>query len=415
MPASIDDRLPAILGGGPVHSSGTPTWPLSDAPIAGALARLAETGDWGRYSGPHTAALERRLSELTGRRHVLLCASGTAAVELALRGVGVSPGGEVAASAYDFPGNALDICALGATPVLVDPSLPDLQFEVSRLAEAWSPTIQGVLVSHLHGGVVDLPAICAFSQELGAPVIEDACQMPLADVHGAPAGSWGDASVFSFGGSKLLSAGRGGAVLTDRDDVRQRIRLHTQRGNDLSPLSELQAAVLLPQLEQLPERRRVRGEFVRRMRRRLADVPGIQIPPAPVGSTPDYYKVSVWYSAAAEHFGGLPRDRFAAALRAEGFAIWPGFRSLDRRLSRRRFRAVGELTHAHRADEQLLVLHHPVLLWAEINDREVEGAGVDEVLDRLVLAIERIRAHAARLCAAPESLFASAAPWAESD
>src|SRR5436853_127214 len=73
-------------------------------------------------------------------------------------------------------------------------------------------------------------------------LIEDAAQMPGATVAGRPAGSWGDVGILSFGGSKLVTAGRGGAVLTSQPDIAQRIRLYTQRGNDAYPLSELQAA-----------------------------------------------------------------------------------------------------------------------------------------------------------------------------
>ena len=85
-------------------------------------------------------------------------------------------------------------------------------------------------------------------------MIEDACQAPGAMLEGQRAGTFGDVGVLSFGGSKLLTSGRGGAVVTSDAQMAQRIRLYTQRGNDAYPLSEMQAAVLLPQLQQLDVR-----------------------------------------------------------------------------------------------------------------------------------------------------------------
>src|SRR5215831_17047378 len=99
----------------------------------------------------------------------------------------------------------------------------------------------------------------------GVAVVEDAAQCPGASVQGRPAGAWGDVGVLSFGGSKLLSAGRGGALLTRHADVHQRARLFLHRGNLVCPLSELQAAVLLPQLAKLDERNGQRAASVGRL------------------------------------------------------------------------------------------------------------------------------------------------------
>ncbi len=93
------------------------------------------------------------------------------------------------------------------------------------------------------------------AHEHGLAVIEDACQMPGALIEGRKAGTWGDIGVISFGGSKLLSAGRGGALLTSSPEIKQRVQIYCQRGNHAYPLSELQATVLLPQLERLDQKK----------------------------------------------------------------------------------------------------------------------------------------------------------------
>lgn len=354
------------------------------------LRELAKSGDWGRYHGPHTERLTDRFADACGCEHVHLCSSGTAAVEFALRAVGVEVGDEVVLSAYDFESNFKNVLAIGARPILVDVRPDDVQFDAGQLDDAFTDSTRAVLISHLHGGLVAMNDVVERAHARGVAVVEDACQATGGIVHGRPAGSWGDVGVHSFGGSKLLTAGRGGAVVTNRADLAQRIRLHTQRGNDVSPLSQMQAAVLLPQLERLQERHDRRAERAGQLRAGLVDREGLTAF-AGVGRhdserSPAYYKVGFRYDAVA--FDGLPREAFCAAMRAEGLAVDPGFRALHRTHSRRRFRAVGDLPEASRADEDVVVLHHPVLLEPE--------SAIDEflrALDKIRAARRMIRDH----------------------
>src|SRR5262249_22341341 len=197
-------------------------------------------------------------------------------------------------------------------------------------------------------------------------------QAPGATVQGRRAGTWGDAGVLSFGGSKLLTAGRGGALLTRHADVHQRARLALHRANVVCPLSELQAAVLLPQIDKLDARNAERARAVRHLAGLLHDVPGLR-PFANHGaeSEPGYYKLGFQYDAAAF---GLARERFVAALRAEGVAFDEGFRALHVGRSPARFRQAGGLTEAGRAHAGSVVLHHPVLLGPDADLEEVASA-----------------------------------------
>lgn len=378
---------PAILGGEPVRPEGPPDWPLPDPAVEAALRQAWADGNWGRYHGRYAEQLRARLAAFHDVAHVHLCASGTAAVELALRGVGVGPGDEVLLAAYDFKANFQNVLALGAVPVLVDVRADDWQLDVSKLAAALSDRTRAVLVSHLHGGVVDMPGVGDFAQAHRLAVVEDVCQMPGATVFGRRAGTWGDAGVLSFGGSKLTTAGRGGAVLTRRDDVAQRIRIHTQRGNDLSPLSELQAAVLLPQWDGLEVRNAHRAGAVGFLRAALQPYGGLKILPASPLSEPGYYKLGMQYAPA--DFGGVSRDAFSAAMRAEGIALDGGFRALHKVHPGRRYRSAQPLTEADRADAGILTLHHPVLL------------GTPADWQQIVTAVEKLLRAAADLARAP--------------
>lgn len=378
---SID--LPALLGGPPACPLGPPSWPLADPDVVEAIGRACADGSWGRYHGGHAERLEVALRAFHELPHVLLCGSGTYAVELGLRALKVGPGDEVLLAGYDYPGNFLTIHALGAHPVLVDLDPDNWNLAVDRLDAAIGPRTRVILASHLHGGLVPMRELMALAAARKLAVLEDAAQAPGALVQGRRAGSWGDVGTWSFGGSKLLTAGRGGALLTPHAAVAQRARTHQLRGNLVCPLSELQAAALVPQLDRLDERNERRRAAVRRLMELLADLPGVR----PFvnhldDSAPTYYKVGFQYDAQAF---GLPRSRLVAALRAEGVALDESFAAAHVGRSPGRYRAGGALAEAERAHHGCVVLHHPVLL--------AEPAQLDAV----AVAWRKVHQHAGKL------------------
>jgi perosamine synthetase len=371
------NRLPAILGGEPIRPEGPPSWPPAWKEVSLAIERGFNEGTWGLYHGPNTRLLAELLASYHDVEFVELCCSGTFAIELALRSLQIGPGDEVILAGYDFIGNFNDVVAVGARPVLIDIDPQNWNLDPDLIVEAISPSTRAILVSHLHGGVVPMERVTAIAREHGLSVIEDACQMPGALIEGRRAGTWGDIGAISFGGSKLLSAGRGGALLTSSPEVKQRVQVYCNRGNHAYPLSELQATVLLPQLERLDERNRERSTAVSKLADRLRDVTGLRLLVNRVPSTfPGYYKLGVRYDP--EGFSGLSREMFVQAARAEGIEFNAGFRAFHLCRSSRRFRKVGDLAVATLADANMLVLHHPVLL---------EG---DEALDQVVGCIQKL-------------------------
>ncbi|QDU59547.1 L-glutamine:2-deoxy-scyllo-inosose aminotransferase [Planctomycetes bacterium Pan216] len=380
------DDLPALLGGEPAFPDGPPTWPIADDGVARVLRELAASGDWGKYHGPHSLRLAEWIAKHHATEFVELCASGTCAIELALRGVGVGAGDEVLLAGYDFKGNFVNVVRLGALPVLIDLDPETWNLDPTLLAAAITERTRAIVVSHLHGGTVSMKQVRAVADEHSLAIVEDACQMPGATIEGRPAGIWGDIGAWSFGGSKTLSAGRGGALYTRDAAIAQRIRLDVERGNHAYPLSELQAAVLLPQLERLEDDHQRRAANVERLLDGLTDVKGLRPITRPTEETkPGYYKLGFQYEREA--FEGLSRENFVRAARGEGVAFDEGFRSLHKIHSRRRYRAGGALTQADAADERMIVLHHPVLL--------AEG----DVIDRVAWAIGKVSRHAASLAA----------------
>jgi perosamine synthetase len=372
-------ELPALLGGLPAFPQGPPDWPIPEEDVARALDSAYRSGCWGKYHGGNVERLEAALAEYHSVPYVLTCGSGTFAVETALRSLKVGPGDEVILAAYDYPGNFHSVHAVNALPVLVDVDPRNWNLAPEQIVQALGTKSRAILASHLHGGIVPMREVCELAAAHGLRVIEDAAQATGAIVEGRKAGTWGDVGILSFGGSKLLTAGRGGALLIREAAVRQRARVALHRGNHICPLSELQAAVLPPQLARLDQRNRRRAENVQRLAGLLHEIQGLRLfENRSADCQPAYYKLGIQYDA--ERFG-LSRSLFLAAMRAEGIAMDEGFSALHVGRSARRFRQVSELSEADRAHRGVVVLHHPILL-----------AGSEEI-DAMARAMQKILAH----------------------
>jgi dTDP-4-amino-4,6-dideoxygalactose transaminase len=330
----------AIDGGVPAIPEGPPLWPRANERVQAALEAAYRDGSRGKYHGGKVEELEARLSAMHGVGHALTCCSGTFAVELALRALRVGPGAEVIVAGYDFPGNFRAIEAVGARPVLVDIDPRTWCLDAQQLEQAFSSETKAVVVSHLHGGLADMQRIAQLCRVRGVGIVEDACQSPGGQVQGRVAATWGDIGVLSFGGSKLLTAGRGGAILTSDPQLAQRAKIFCERGNHAFPLSELQAAVLLPQLETFKPDNMVRRERVAQLLAAL-DAEERFRPVVQMHGDGSYYKLAWLYEPSAT----WPRERFVKAVQAEGVALDAGFRGFAGRTAAR-CRRIGDLVHS---------------------------------------------------------------------
>ncbi|MCA9217952.1 MAG: aminotransferase class V-fold PLP-dependent enzyme [Planctomycetales bacterium] len=356
-------RKLAIDGNAPAFPDGPPKWPSADDEVHDALATAFANGSWGVYEGPNCTAFRNELADFHSVKFAHLCCSGTMAVELALRGLSVGPDDEVILAAYDFAGNFRAICATGATPVLVDLAPDSWSMDVEQLQDAIGPNTKAIVASHLHGCELAIDAICEFAKSQGILVVEDACQAHGAKNGNKRAGTRGDVGVLSFGGSKLMSAGRGGAVLTNNELFYQRIKIYAGEGNDAFAMSELQAAVLRPQLAKLDERNAIRNQRVRLLlsdTKPIASVSPVRLPD--VDGAVCYFKLP-WLIADSNE-NSIDRSWVVAAAIAEGIQLGEGFRGFAKRSSRRCRKPV-PLENAIMAAERTVMLHHPILLRPE--------------------------------------------------
>ena len=260
----------------------------------------------GQYIGGATiTAFEEAFAATCGVPHAVGCNSGTDALVLALRGLGIGPGDEVITSSFSFFATAEAISAVGATPVFVDVEESSYLIDPQRIEAAITPASRALLPVHLFGRPVDMERINAIAAAHGLHVIEDCAQATGASWAGRPVGSWGEVGCFSFFPTKNLGgAGDGGAVVCRDPELARRMRelavhgmprryLHTELGYN-SRLDAIQAAVLgvkLPHLAGWVERRRA---IAARYREALADLEGVHLADAgPEGHSWNQFVVRV--------------------------------------------------------------------------------------------------------------------------
>ena len=260
----------------------------------------------GQYIGGATITeFEHAFATSCGVPFAIGCNSGTDALILALRALGIGPGDEVITASFSFFATAEAISAVGATPVFVDVEESSYLIDLDQVAAAITPATKALIPVHLFGRPVDMERVCAIADRHGLKVVEDCAQASGASWAGQPVGSWGDAGCFSFFPTKNLGgAGDGGAITCRDADLAQSIRelavhgmprryLHTALGYN-SRLDAIQAAVLtvkLPYLGRWVDRRRAISSLYRQQ---LADLGGVHLPEAgPTGHSWNQFVVRV--------------------------------------------------------------------------------------------------------------------------
>src|SRR5207253_5319079 len=208
--------------------------------------------------GDVTSEFERRLAALAGCRHAVAVTSGTAALYLSLKAVGIGPGDEVVVPDLTFIATANAVTMAGATPVLADVDAKTLTLSTESFAQAITSRTKAVIPVHVSGRGADMDGITRIAAQHGLRVIEDAAEALGSFVRGLALGTIGDTGCFSFSPNKTITTGQGGAILTNDDQLHARLRaLKDQRrpvrgtgGADLHPtvgynfkFTNLQAAV----------------------------------------------------------------------------------------------------------------------------------------------------------------------------
>ena len=332
----------AVDGGQPVRTLPFPSWPIWDEREEKHLLEVLHSGQWGMFGGSKIAEFERRFGAFQGANHVLCVTSGTAALEIALRALGIGPGHEVITSPYSFVATPSAAFLTGATPVFVDVDPETYLLDPSKIEEAITERTRAIIPVHIAGCPADLDGVIAVAQKHGLFVLEDACQAWGAAWKGTPVGAIGDLGCISFQASKNINAGEGGALITNNPELAERCWSLHNVGRIRSGewyqhevlgwnyrMTEWQGAILLAQLERLPEHMQIRSDNAAYLSARLDGVEGIT--PAKVDSRITQH---AWHLFMAtydpEVFGGRTCREFVSMLQAEGIPCSTGYVPLNR-------------------------------------------------------------------------------------
>lgn len=255
--------------------------------------------NWIAPLGPNVDAFEREVAALTGIAHAAALSSGTAALHLALRLLGVGAGDRVLCSSFTFAASANPIVYQNAEPVFIDAEPGSWNMSPAALeralaeakAEGWTPA--AIIIVNLYGQSADMDPLLELCAHYGVPVIEDAAESMGARYKGRASGSFGVLSVFSFNGNKIITTSGGGMLLSEDETLIRRARFlatqarepalhyeHKEIGYNYR-MSNLLAGVGRGQLQVLGDRVDARRAVFDAYRTGLADIPGIDWMPEP--------------------------------------------------------------------------------------------------------------------------------------
>jgi dTDP-4-amino-4,6-dideoxygalactose transaminase len=275
---------------------GLPKWPVSGARERELLDEVLASDQWGGFN-PMVARFEREFAAFQHCHYGLSAMNGTVTLEMALGALGIGEGDEVIVPAISFISTATSVSRVRATPVFVDIESDTFNIDPERVMKAIGPKTRAIIPVHFGGPMADMDALTSIAAEAGVPLIEDAAHAHGSEWNGRRAGGFGAISSFSFQNGKVMTAGEGGIVLSNDVTLINRAREIQNTGRRLGEgffyhyalgsnfrITALQCAVLIAQLERLPEQNCTRRRNVAAIREELADVPGLHFQRVPAAA-----------------------------------------------------------------------------------------------------------------------------------
>ncbi|MGZ4898920.1 MAG: DegT/DnrJ/EryC1/StrS family aminotransferase [Candidatus Angelobacter sp.] len=395
----------ALNGGEQACPPGTvPAWPAYGQEELSAIKNVVESRKWWRGAGSEVEQFEREFAEFHGCRFALAVSNGTQALEIALSCLGIGFGDEVIVPAFTFVATATAVLTIGAIPVTVDVDPDTYCIDVEAARRAITPRTKAIIPVHLAGHPADMDGLRAIARDTGVLIVSDSAHAHGARWNGVSLPKLTPASMYSFQNLKLLSAGEGGALLTDDEEIARRAWLrhtygrpnrdtkyqHLELGTNCR-MTEFQGAVLRPQLVRFPQLLQEREEGSQQLDEYLRGINGLHVAKRhPSVTTHAHYMYMLRIDPDEM---GLERDFLVKALVAEGVPAYRTYPSIpDLEMFERSSLWNGELPpalEAHRIVEALqrnpipnsreisrnaIWLHHAVLLGGERVQRKVAEA-----------------------------------------
>jgi len=227
---------------------------------------------WISSNGTYIKRFEENFAQFTGAKHAVSCCNGTVALHLALLAFDIKPGDEVIVPSLTFISTANAVKYCGATPVFAD-CLPDTwNIDPLDIKKKITPNTKGIIPVHLYGNPCEMDEIMAIAKKHDLFVLEDTAESHGAKHNGKTTGAIGDIGIFSFFGNKIITTGEGGMIITDNDELANKMRLLKGQGMDPNRrywfnivgynyrMTNIEAAIGLAQLENINEHIKNRGQ-----------------------------------------------------------------------------------------------------------------------------------------------------------
>jgi dTDP-4-amino-4,6-dideoxygalactose transaminase len=341
----------AMFGGTPQRTRPFPRWPAFDESEERAVLEVLRSGEWWRYSygeafeaetaegaPPRSKVVEfqQAFARLQGAKYGIACASGTAAIEVALKALGVGPGDEVIVPPYTFIATATAVLMVNAIPIFADIDYETFNLDPARVEEAVTPRTKAVIPVHFAGQAADMKALLGIAQRHDLLVVEDAAHGHGASWNGKGLGSIGHAGTFSFQVSKNMTAGEGGLITTNDRDLAEICGSYIWGGRKIGRpwyehhrlgwnyrLTEMQGAILLQQLKRVAAQNAKRSDNAGYLDERLSKLPGIYALKVREYATGHSHHIYIFRFQEREF--EVSRSDFLAALQAEGIPCMGGY------------------------------------------------------------------------------------------
>ncbi len=240
--------------------------PKQNPKVLKALNEAYENLDWWKYKGDKAYELEKKFAAFHDSRFGVSVCNGTVALDIIFKAIGLKPGDEIILPAYDFFSLPKCVMNFGAVPVFVDVNPNNFTLDSSKISEKITAKTKAIIAVHIDGSVAEVDTIAKIAGENKIIFIEDCAQAHGGIYKNKRLGSYGDFSVFSFGGVKLVTTGQGGMILCKKEEDYHKCYAITNRGllpnKKVNPfglvgenyqLSEIQSIMALAQMEDLEE------------------------------------------------------------------------------------------------------------------------------------------------------------------
>jgi len=306
-----------------------PTWPVLGEEEKRAVERVVESNQL--FAAEEVHAFESEFAAYLGVKHALGVGNATEGLQLALAALEIGVNDEIIVSPYSWISSATCAMMQNAVPVFADAEPESLGLSPEAAEAAITPRTKAIILVHMFGYPADVDGVMAVASRRGLPVVEDASHVHGAEYRGRKLGTYGRVGVFSFHQRKALCVGDGGMVVTDDDEIADRVyRLRSFGYSELSynyRMTEFAAALGRVRLARLDADNQVRIANAERMAELLANTLGILVRRPRANSVGVYYRLLFEYEP---DMFGVPLTEFVSALSAEGFPFAKTWEPLHR-------------------------------------------------------------------------------------